>query len=290
MSKTNDKTNEQPAQAKARRKPLAAIHRETAYAIQHYTADACSSYTRRLKIWLTKLAAAAPLAQTEQAPHELYLACVHALIARDGHADHRPVKEVQEIAKWMRAARAEKAQQATAASKQEQIRVNVTASSTSLRPFGIEPGDQLWVSETPCAELRPGDLIALWDKEDQEWDFGRFIDTGSQLWEQTDDTETPYIGIMTGQGKSLDYMQTAYTCYLVIAITRTITVPRGTTADTDEARRAGALAALHARLDKLDADEITDTSARFKLEKQIYDLEREAAAEWDEYITDGGAR
>lgn len=45
------------------------------------------------------------------------------------------------------------------------------------------------------------------------------------------------------------------------------------------------IAALRARLDRLDADDITDSTARFKLEKQIYDLEREQERdEWPELI------
>lgn len=47
-----------------------------------------------------------------------------------------------------------------------------------------------------------------------------------------------------------------------------------------DAARAERLEALRARLDSIDADEITDSTARFKVERLIYELENAPADEW----------
>jgi hypothetical protein len=122
-------------------------------------------------------------------------------------------------------------------------------------------------------------------------DVGRFIQIDAELWTETDTEPTPYVLVQTREAE-WKYTTARHDCYLVTSITRKIAVTRGQTADVHTAQCAARIATLRTRLDKLtESDEISDCTARFKLEKQIYDLEREQMRdEWPEVIgAEGGA-
>jgi len=92
---------------------------------------------------------------------------------------------------------------------------------------------------------------------------------------------------LRGYDGSWEYSrQCDFKFYLILSVTRTEHFERpDKNADTTlDDQRAAEVGRLNKRLDRLGSDS-TDTTERFKIERQIYDLQREADRdEWPEVI------
>jgi hypothetical protein len=131
--------------------------------------------------------------------------------------------------------------------------------------------------ETTVESLCAGDLVAVWDKENDKWaGIGYFL--------ATDEKE---FHVQEQDGCTYNYTHGAewWTLYLLTAITRRTEVRRGQTTEAESAKRERRIEALRQRLDKLT--NIEDETARFRIEREIFDLEHAAACaedEWPEVI------
>ncbi len=174
----------------------------------------------------------------------------------------------------------------------EPARVDVTfGEGQGCAAFNIRAGDTLTMELADERELRDGELIGVCPKGKAEWEaFGRVVkDFGDER-----DAKGYGLRWATGGCQWCDFGK--YTPFRVARITRTIIPevvpdgdgPTGKIESIDEMEAK--LEELRSRLERVSqSDDITDCTARFALEKQIYDLEREIerearADEWAELI------
>lgn len=147
--------------------------------------------------------------------------------------------------------------------------------AADLTPFKLAPGDKLEL-ELITDEPRAGETIALKKKkEDHYVTFGRF----DEVCDNEEGVET--VWIFDNLEKMCGFERAAYNLWRIRFVTH-----RGAYSDEQnseqKADRERKLNALRRRLERLErGDDITDSSARFKLEKQIYDLEHEPADTWE---------
>jgi hypothetical protein len=169
------------------------------------------------------------------------------------------------------------------------IELNIPAAFTSLAPFNILPGDTLCLEVVfPRDKLRDGELLAINHKSMMEWSFGRYIPLDKPTASQKKYL-TEYYPMETPGGGCTSYEKDTYVLLRVISITRTFKPDEPSATEcSPEKEKQERLAALRARLESVNRDdEITSCTARFRLEKEIYDLERELGAdEWPEVIGD----
>jgi hypothetical protein len=131
--------------------------------------------------------------------------------------------------------------------------------------------------ETTVESLCAGDLVAVWDKENDKWaGIGYFL--------ATDEKD---FHVQEHDGCTYNYTHGAgwWTLYLLNAITRRTEIKRGQSAEAERDKRERRIEALRQRLDKLT--DISDETQRFRIEREIFDLEHAAACaedEWPEVI------
>jgi hypothetical protein len=140
-------------------------------------------------------------------------------------------------------------------------RLDILISEEGLDVFGLLPGDIL--TAEPCPDdPQCGDFLVMYKKgESEEWCCGRF---------------DGFVDCETGRKYSVKWMDggyylyrdTEYWAYKATTIHRP--VKHGEAAESETERR---LKRLRARLEKINADDITNSTAILKLEKEIYDLE-----------------
>jgi hypothetical protein len=146
------------------------------------------------------------------------------------------------------------------------------------RSLGLAKGDRFTL--VPAADIKPRQIIFAVSATTAAWQAGRFI----EFCPFTDDDDK-----VIGDGIKLDTPDEGETIYNLAFYSpyRLSEFGERETANGEK------IAELRARLNKINADEITDSSARFNLEKQIYDLENEPATPVDEWegfdlVSEGG--
>jgi hypothetical protein len=166
------------------------------------------------------------------------------------------------------------------------IHLSKTWKAADLAPFDLAPGDSLdleLITDTP----RAGETIALKKKErDNCTDFGKLVEFYT---DEEDGAE--WFQVIGEDGKQKGYERELYNLWRIKFVTRH--TPYSHDDEARKTKKERKLDALRRRLDRLNRDgDITDSTARFKLEKQIYDLENQPANEWEGFdvVDEGGAR
>src|ERR1051326_778302 len=149
----------------------------------------------------------------------------------------------------------------------------LTIDRGNLEPFGILPGDTLTL-ELIDGDPREGELIALCNRRTGEWGgVGRYF---ASQGDNPEEFNARYYPVYWASGGAMAVEKADYAAYRVAGYFRPLKpVPGGAaSAPPADKARAAQIARLKARLARLNEDdEITTCSARFKLEKQIFDLE-----------------
>ncbi len=143
--------------------------------------------------------------------------------------------------------------------------------------LGIHDGDYIMMEKVSLKDLQPGTLIHVLNTKKGKWD-------GLGYFESTDDKE---FHATQADGRIFDYLHSpAWQIFHVVSVNRTIPIPQRQSDEQGQpmTERESKLNDLRAKLQNI-GDDITDSTQRFKLEREIYELEREARAdEWPEVI------
>ena len=229
---------------------------------------------QKASLWLNRLAQEAGIKTAGLTREQIYLESIRALIRTNGDAASYPARMIQSVARaWEKSRREawQREQKATtheenATARTRATTVDVNKNCHSYAMYGLLAGDHLELEQTD--EPRAGEVLLLWFNNN--WEVGRFVG---------------YDGDESGREIVLDQANDRYgfdlrstIVYRVKAITRRFT-PEQATADARKEGDARRLAELRTRLDKLT--DITDESARFRIEREIYDLEH--AVDGDEW-------
>jgi hypothetical protein len=162
------------------------------------------------------------------------------------------------------------------------LEIQVPKDAKHLAPFNVLPGDILKLELAHMSELRDGELLAVYDK-DKRLTIARCINNFG------DERDEKGFGLEYATGGALWCPKDEYFPFRVLTITRTFK-PDVPPVQPPPSEKQEQLAELRARLERLDEqDEITTCTARFQLEKRIYDLEHSLDAdEWPDLIDDKG--
>lgn len=275
------------------------VHRMTARGLRLLFAegssfkDGRSAVARHLNV-MARAAGINPVTFQIRERWKLYLKAARALRRAgklDNSSDVRKVqtavieslRRIQQSESWARGRRQQGETTTTAATCTSHVGDN----NRGYICFGLEPGDKLELTKLSPADLHVGDLIAMWDERKNKWGVvGRFIQTARERREKDDTAETEYVKLIRYDGEEWSYALRSFTPYLIETIHRTIKVPRGASTSAARLRREAQVSALRARLERLEhRGDLTNSTARFKLEKQIYDLEHGPDAdEWPDII------
>jgi len=136
-------------------------------------------------------------------------------------------------------------------------------------------GDQLAVREIQMSEVRAGDFVYL-----------SFLTTCGAVAGRVERAASGGITVCLDHGRPHRYSRTEVRCFLILSVRRTTIIRRPHVDGRPEPTRANVakIEQLRRRLENL-GDDITDSTQRFKIERQIYDLEREATFnDWPEVI------
>jgi hypothetical protein len=288
MSKTNDKTEIAREQRQSKR--LAQTHYDSASELRlildtpsWLTFKPSRSTRQRASMWLNRLLKEAGIERGKEGAEKAYLAAIRALRDTKGSDYSYNAKQIARVSKDFLSERMSstppRAARPSATSKHENCRDDLDA-------FGVLKGDTLEAVETGISDLLLGDLIIIFDaKRTKIEGIGRFAGTEDDHAEE--DSEKINAFCVDESDDNYRYEGDHFQVSRVVAVTRRIEIGRGTPETFDAAARKARLAQLRRRLERLDRDEITDSTARFKLERQIYDLEHEPADEWEGFDTVG---
>ncbi|MFL6207463.1 MAG: hypothetical protein ACJ74W_01360 [Pyrinomonadaceae bacterium] len=294
MSKTNDKpkaTKPQPNRSSR----LGSYYYTQSRWIEQVFDDHNSKYADRhlLSEQIMQLLKAAGMGRKLQTvlaqPGRYYIAAVKAL--RDKEANYATLDPLAKIAACLEtckktfAATPAKQSQAQTQTDQpatpahppstydgNQTRIRVAEGDDDLAAVGINAGDYLFADEAE-RELQPGELAALLRIGAETWAAGVVTTI-------TPDEITLDEG---GQTRTFTRADLETICRVTWYARRFRPAP---------ATPAGRIKQLRARLERLDEedDQIIRCTERFRVEKQIYDLEREQARdEWPDVIGERGA-
>ena len=236
------------------------------------------SELRRLSLHLNKLAKQAGVSREGLTTSEAYLESIRALVRATGTDANAHAGGIQKLTDEVldRRRRLESAQPVPHTEKQR-LTIRVADDNSTYEPLGIHAGDKLESEETTVEALCAGDLVAVWDKENDKWaGIGYFLATDEKDFHVQEQDGFTYYYTHDGE---------LWTLYLLTAITRRTEVRRGQTAEAERVKRERRIEALRQRLDKLT--NIEDETARFRIEREIFDLEHAAACaedEWPEVI------
>jgi hypothetical protein len=147
--------------------------------------------------------------------------------------------------------------------------------------FGLHRGDQIEYVEAKPEELRRGDFTGILDPETKMWvGVGYF-----------EDADALNFNVMMPDGSREFSRQHGYETFLILAARhgeRFKRPKKGEISNNLDGATAAKVSQLKSRLDDL-GDDITDSTERFKIEKELYDLEREATLdEWPDVIDEQG--
>ena len=232
------------------------------------------SELRRLSLHLNKLAKQAGVSREGLTTSESYLESIRALVRATGTDANAHASEIQKLTDEVldRRRRQERAQPVPHTEKQR-LTIRVADDNSTYETLGIHAGDKLESEETTVEALCAGDLVAVWDKENDKWaGIGYFL--------ATDEKE---FHVQEHDGRPYHYTHGAgwWTLYLLNAITRRTEIKRGQTADAERVKRELLITALKKRLDRLTSND--EESERFRVEREIYDLEHAPACAEDEW-------
>jgi hypothetical protein len=143
---------------------------------------------------------------------------------------------------------------------------------SQIAPLGFKAKDTLAIQQIDQPEQ--GEIIILFQPGRKGMSVGRFVEFAD------DEDDQPCVWIEEGDGKVSGWGLSTNKCWRILTVTRCEAFNGRATGDVkdDKARR---LASLRRRLKNIDADDITDSTARFNVEREIYRLENEPTpAEW----------
>lgn len=261
------------ATTKHRAGRLAKVHYQTASGLR-WMFDPPKDWPRptrpvkqRASLWLNKLAAEAGIKREGLTREQVYLESIRAIIAATGKDESFAARKVQgEVREWdgRRGELWKREAKAPPATKQAVIKIG-----------GDHPAVGLLKSDLITIELedvKAGDLCLV-----------QYMDEGTRYYSVgfiRHETEGEFT-LTDGTKESWFEPREVLTLGRVVKIERE--VKRG--APPAEDTRARRLAELRRRLESLETDDITNSTAAFKIEKEIYDLEHSAERdEWPEVI------
>ena len=228
---------------------------------------------RRLSLHLNKLAKQAGVSREGLTTSESYLESIRALVRATGTDANAHAGEIQKLTDEILSRRRQQERAATPPTEKQRLIIRIADNCDTYTPLGIHAGDKLESEETTVEALCAGDLVAVWDKENDKWaGIGYFL--------ATDEKD---FHVQEHDGRPYHYTHGAgwWTLYLLNAITRRTEIKRGQTADAERVKRERRIEALRQRLDKLT--NIEDETARFRIEREIYDLTHAPACAEDEW-------
>lgn len=136
--------------------------------------------------------------------------------------------------------------------------------------FGLLAGDKIELEEV--SDPRSGEVLVL--RFNKAWEVGRFV--------EYDEDEGKRVIVLDQIDGRYEFTLGSTEVYRVSAITRRFT-PEEAKGGAREADRERRIAELRGRLDKLT--DITDETQRFRIEREVYDLERAVDEdEWPEEL------
>lgn len=271
--------------SKGRRARLRQVHYNTATQLNVMHANpSTTTASQRYAVGLAQSTLAAlldlPCCEAEQSkPGDLYLESVRALVCTTGADEHPTVAVIQAVCREHAATKQPAEQPPPQPLPQPAVPASparppqpregeraIKLGDDHLKHIGLKRGDYLYV-QPASRELQVGELCALCRINADSWHLGI--------------VEAVTLDVITmtewGEARTFNRADLSHICRVTWKARRVKPVGNDC---------ASKLARLKNRLNRLSEDgEITTCSARFKLEKQIYDLEREQARdEWAEVI------
>jgi DNA-binding phage protein len=231
------------------------------------------SEVRRLSLHLNKLAKQAGISREGLTTSESYLEAIRALVRATGTDANAHASEIQKLTDEILSRRRQQERAATPPTEKQRLTTKVADDNSTYETLGIHAGDKLESEETTVEALCAGDLVAVWDKENDKWaGIGYFL--------ATDEKD---FHVQEHDGRPYHYTHGAgwWTLYLLNAITRRTEIKRGQSAEAERVKRELLITALKKRLDRLTSND--EESERFRVEREIYDLEHAAACAEDEW-------
>ncbi len=265
--------------------------------------DAPRNIRQRITRWLNRLIEETGINAAKLTRGDAYLEAIRTLAARSPDSDYRDLsynaRMVQNISReWDREAtekwRGQKGQAKPAATSDDQDELGERQKQRCIlgkgwdreTSFGLHRGDTIEYVEAMPEELRRGDFIAVYDTESDMFEGSGYFEGADAL----------TFDVQKHDGSWEYSRQSGFKLYLLLSVTRIerLTRPqKGAEASAPlDGQTAAKVGRLKSRLDHL-GDDVTDSTKRFKIERAIYDLEREAGAadEWPEVIDElGGQR
>jgi hypothetical protein len=264
--------------------------------------DAPRSVRQRITLRLNRLIEETGIDAAKLTGGDAYLEAIRTLAARSPESDYRDLsynaRMVQNISReWDREAtekwRGQQGQAKPAATSDDQDELGERQKQRCIlgkgwdreTSFGLHRGDTIEYVEATPEELRRGDFIAVFDTKSGMFEGNGYFEGADAL----------AFDVQKHDGSWEYPRQGDFKIYLLLSVTRIEHFTRPQKGADASALLDGQTAAkvgrLKSRLDHL-GDDITDSTQRFKIEREIYNLEREAAAaEWPEVIDElGGQR
>lgn len=145
--------------------------------------------------------------------------------------------------------------------------------------FGLHQGDEIEYVEAKPEELRKGDFIGIYNMKERSWNGVGYFEGADAL----------SFDVMNSDGSCEFSLHNGYVIHLILSVKHAEHFERpkkGAETAILNGSTAAKISRLKKRLDRL-GDDITDSTERFKIEREIYELEREAAVddgEWPDTI------
>lgn len=237
--------------------------------IESGTLETVRAHRSGVRKYLNRLAKAAGIPKDGLADGELYLTAMRTLAGTgsgEDHADAERLRDVIERVRGMNELRRAclAAAEATPAAESSGFILELTLGIYGI--CGFVPGEEVDVTEV--AALKPWDIGAVMVRDDDNIYVGRVVSFDDE-------------GVILRDDQRDEHFQRDDVTFIGRINPEPVGRVDGLTAEEAERWKS-----LKARLDALDADDITSSTARLALEGQIYDLEhpRETGDEWPEYL------
>jgi hypothetical protein len=274
-------------QNKGRSKRLASEHYDEANWLSVISKDGLRGERSRLTRHLKRLCADAGTTFDREDIPGSYIAALKALEARDGETMKLETYELRGLVKEYK----EYSATATATPKEQKATPGQLPKSVLLLPHDNNEWRHIGVPGGCVAELQPApnpyprQILIMYrhagELDGWLWDAGRFLRFENVVFDG-DEHARPAITLEVeyndGERGEESFLLATWTAFAVTDVRRK--EPHGEK-----------IAELRERLDKIDADDITDSTARFNVEREIYRLENEPppADEWTGFdlITEG---
>jgi hypothetical protein len=249
---------------------------ENMYRATQLSTEAPRAMKQKATLYLNRLAKDAGINTEDMRRGEIYLAAIRSLIASRGSDASYPARMIQTIAEeWneesYRLWEQSKAAKATAQTGAHKGTTTLDDADHTREVFGMLPGDTLEYEDVDIEDVRAGDMLLVWDREAKEWlGLGRFVSACGEEFE-----------LQEADGVYIYKRKPECQLCRITGIVRRIRIERGSVADVEQAARRVKLEGLKRRLEKLD--DLEHEGMRFRVMREIRDLENAADVDGDEW-------